>query len=182
MRLTRLGLTCYGHFDARTLELDPRPGCINLIVAPNGAGKSVLRQAVSEMLFGIHTQTPMGFAFPYPKMRLRAEAERDGVRFGFIRRKGDLNTLTDLQERPADAALLARLPRKDDRKRLERLFMLDSAQLRAGGRALMQSDGDRPGRWPPISPPGGTAPHPRASGPPHRSTRHASNGCRPGRC
>jgi uncharacterized protein YhaN len=142
VRLTRLGLTCYGHFDARTLELDPRPGCINLIVAPNGAGKSVLRQAVSEMLFGIHTQTPMGFAFPYPKMRLRAEAERDGVRFGFIRRKGDLNTLTDLQERPADAALLARLPRKDDRKRLERLFMLDSAQLRAGGRALMQSDGD----------------------------------------
>ena len=106
MRLARLGLTCYGHFDARFLALDTRPGCINLVVAPNGAGKSVLRQAIAEMLFGIHPQTPMGFAFSYAKMRLLAEAEGGAGRFGFVRRKGEGNTVTDLDGRPADAALL----------------------------------------------------------------------------
>ena len=143
MRLKRLALTCYGHFEAQTLTLDTRPGCINLVLAPNGAGKSVLRQAVTELLFGIHMQTPMGFLFGYPRMRLHAEAEEAGTPFAFTRRKGgDTNTVLDAAGRPADAALLGRLPRREDRERLKRLFMLDSATLRAGGRALLQSDGD----------------------------------------
>ena len=112
-------------------------------MAPNGAGKSVIRRAMSELLFGIHPQTPMGFRFDYNRMRLLASAAfPDGQGMGFARRKGRTNTLTNHDGQPAHPSLPARLPREAERKRLERLFMLDSAALREGGKALLQTDGD----------------------------------------
>ncbi len=143
MRLRRLRLECYGNFADTALDLDDTPGRINLIVAPNGAGKSVIRRAMSELLFGIHPQTPMGFRFDYNRMRLLASAAfPDGQGMGFARRKGRTNTLTNYDGQPAHPSLPARLPREAERKRLERLFMLDSAALREGGKALLQTDGD----------------------------------------
>ncbi len=143
MRLRRLRLECYGNFADTTLELDDRPGTLNLVVAPNGAGKSVLRRAISELLFGIHPQTPMGFRFDYNRMRLMAGAAfPDGQALGFARRKGRANTLTGHDGQPPHPSLPNRLPRETERKRLERLFMLDSAALREGGKALLQTDGD----------------------------------------
>ena len=53
MRLARLTLERYGPFERLDLPLDPMPGRVNLIVAPNGFGKSVLRRAIGDMLFGI---------------------------------------------------------------------------------------------------------------------------------
>ena len=53
MRLTSLQLQRYGNFETQTLTFDPSPGVINLVVAPNGAGKSVLRGAFCDLLFGI---------------------------------------------------------------------------------------------------------------------------------
>ena len=143
MRLRQLGLDSYGNFATETLDLDAEPGRINLVLAPNGAGKSVLRQAISELLFGIHPQTPMGFEYGYGPMRLRAEAVfADGEAIGFVRRKGTANTLTSHGGGPPHPTLPDRLPRATDRERLKRLFVLDSAQLRAGGKALLQTDGD----------------------------------------
>ncbi len=143
MRLRRLTLECYGNFANTAIELQDAPGCLNLVVAPNGAGKSVVRQAISELLFGIAQQTPMAFQFDYARMRLLATAVfAGGEEYGLIRRKGRGNTLTDLSGQPAHPILVARMPRESDRKRLERLFVLDSAQLRAGGKALLQTDGD----------------------------------------
>ncbi len=98
---------------------------------------------MAELLFGIHPQTQMGFQFDYNRMRLRAEClAPDGTATGFVRRKGRANTLMDAAGLPADASLSSLLPRESERKRLERLFVLDSAQLRAGGRSLLQTDGD----------------------------------------
>jgi uncharacterized protein YhaN len=143
LRLRRFKLECYGNFADSELQLADAPGCINLVVAPNGAGKSVLRHAVSELLFGIHPRTPMGFRFDYARMRLTAAAVfADGQSAGFVRRKGNANTLIGDDGAPLPHAILARMPREGDRKRLEQLFVLDSAQLRAGGRALLQTDGD----------------------------------------
>lgn len=143
MRLRRLGLENYGNFAAAELSLDPGCGVINIVEAPNGRGKSVLRQAISELLFGIHAQTPMGFQYDYGRMRLKAEAVlHGGDAVGFMRRKGRSNTLTGLDGQPVPDGLAERLPREAEKKRLERLFVLDSAQLRAGGKALLQTDGD----------------------------------------
>ena len=74
MRLTALTLENYGIFQSQRIEFCPAPGRINLLIAPNGAGKSILRNAFCDVLFGIHGQTPMGFRYGYGRMRLMAEA------------------------------------------------------------------------------------------------------------
>ncbi|HET9019739.1 MAG TPA: AAA family ATPase, partial [Acetobacteraceae bacterium] len=142
MRLTSLTLTQYGPFRAERITFDPTPGRINLLVAPNGAGKSVLRSAFCDLLFNIPGQTGMGFRYGYGGMRLLAEAiGPDGTQFAFGRRKGQGNTLLDEAGAPLEPATLARLLGPADRTLLERLFALDTERLRRGGEALLASDG-----------------------------------------
>jgi uncharacterized protein YhaN len=140
MRLSALRLERYGPFEDLRLTLDP--GRLNLICAPNGAGKSVLRTAFSDLLFGIGGKSPMGFRFNYAGMRLTAEAiGPDGAAFAFGRRKGHGNTLIDGAGAPSDSPALAALLGGTDREALERLFALDTERLRRGGEDLMQSGG-----------------------------------------
>ena len=44
MRLRRLLIEHYGCFERADLAFAAEPGRVNLVVAPNGAGKSVLRR------------------------------------------------------------------------------------------------------------------------------------------
>jgi uncharacterized protein YhaN len=142
VRLISLALTNYGPFRAERIALDPRPGRINLLIAPNGYGKSVLRGAFCDLLFGVHPQTAMGFRFGYAGMRLMAEAVApDGERFTFGRRKGQGNTLIGADGATLEPAALARLLGATDRALLERLFALDTARLREGGAELLASGG-----------------------------------------
>lgn len=142
MRLTRLGLRHYGGFADATLRFDPAPDRINLVLAPNGAGKSVLRCAFGDLFFGIGTQTPMGFRHGYAGMQIAAEGlAADGTPFCLSRRKGRGNTLLGAGEAPVEPGLMARLLGDADRAQLERLFALDTERLRAGGQGLLASGG-----------------------------------------
>ena len=143
MRLSSLRLLRYGPFEDLVVSLDPTPGRLNVICAPNGAGKSVLRQALTDLLFGIGGQTPMGFRYGYQGMRLAASAVMaDGSVQAFGRRKGMGVTWTDgegvqLQGPPAVAGAFART----DPRALERLFALDTERLRTGGNELLAAGG-----------------------------------------
>jgi uncharacterized protein YhaN len=142
MRLTALTLTRYGNFDSVRIGFDPQPGRLNLLLAPNGAGKSVLRAAFCDLLFGIGGQTPMGFRYGYGNMRLTAEAlTADGTRFVFGRRKGNRNTLLDADGAELNPAALARWLGATDRTLLERLYALDTERLRQGEKELLSSNG-----------------------------------------
>ncbi|MFC7737602.1 AAA family ATPase [Roseomonas sp. GCM10028921] len=142
MRLTGLALRRYGPFEDASLTFDPVPGRINLVLAPNGVGKSVLRQAFHDLLFGIGGQTPMGFRYGYPGMQISATGIRpDGAPFAFTRRKGNRNTLTGESDAPLDQAWLDRLLGRADGKLLSQLFALDTERLRQGGRELLNSGG-----------------------------------------
>ena len=68
MRLTALHLANYGSFQSERITFSARPGTLNLLMAPNGGGKSVLRSAFCDLLFGIGGQSPMGFRYGYPGM------------------------------------------------------------------------------------------------------------------
>ncbi len=143
MRLTALTLSRYGNFDNERITFDARPGVLNLLLAPNGSGKSVLRAAFCDLLFGIGGQTSMGFRYGYPGMRLTAEAiDSNQEPFAFGRRKGRGNTLVDNQGVALDPAKVARLLGGTDRPRLERLFALDTERLRLGESDLLASDGE----------------------------------------
>jgi uncharacterized protein YhaN len=143
MRLTALTLNRYGNFDNERMTFDARPGVLNLLLAPNGSGKSVLRAAFCDLLFGIGGQTPMGFRYGYPGMRITAEAiDPNQEPFAFGRRKGQGNTLVDNQGVALDPAKIARLLGGTDRPRLERLFAVDTERLRLGESDLLASDGE----------------------------------------
>jgi uncharacterized protein YhaN len=143
MRLTSLRLRRYGPFENLNLTLDPAPARLNLICAPNGAGKSVLRQAFSDLLFGIGGKSPMAFRFRNTaSMHLAATAlSSDGTTLTLGRRKGHGNTLTDEHGAPLDPVALAAALGGTDQPALERLFALDTERLRLGGTRLMASGG-----------------------------------------
>lgn len=143
MRLTAFSLEHYGNFEAVRLSLDPRPGHLNLIVAPNGAGKTVLRQAFHDFLFGIPGQTKMAFRFGYAGMRLFAEGiDANRTAFAIGRRKGIGNTLIDRDGNSVDPQCLKGLIGEADEMLFERLFALDSQLLRNGADAMLASGGD----------------------------------------
>src|ERR1700722_14776765 len=110
MRLTGLALSNYGNFKSERIDFSTRPGTVNLLLAPNGGGKSVLRSAFSDLLFGIGGQSPMGFRYGYPSMRIMAAAiGSKNEPFPFGRRKGQGNTLIDADGGALDLATITRL-------------------------------------------------------------------------
>src|SRR5580700_4203727 len=124
MRLASITLVRYGNYDAERIYFDHKPGSVNILLAPNSAGKSVLRNAFGDLLFGIHNQTPMGFRFGYPGMRVAADIVRsDGSSASFSRRKVRGNIISDDDGQPIDLGLLHGILGGRDRRLLERLFV-----------------------------------------------------------
>ncbi len=143
MRLTSFTLHRYGNFEAERIRFDPTPGTINILLAPNSAGKSVFRNAFLDLLFRIHNQTQMDFRFGYAGMRLTADIVRpNGETATFSRRKTLGNVVMDAADKPLDAGFLPGFLGDRDRTLLERLFVLDTEALRMGSKALLDSDGD----------------------------------------
>ena len=66
MRIHQLNLIRYGKFTDRPIELPLGEQDIHLIVGPNEAGKSTVRTAIGDWLFGIPARTPLAFLHPMP--------------------------------------------------------------------------------------------------------------------
>ena len=132
MRLQRLQLRRYGCFDDVDLEFATEPGRVTMIVAPNGAGKSVLRRAFHDLLFDIPVQSPMKFRHGYSGMALHAEAiDATGTAFGFGWARGGKPPRVT-----TDQGRFAALQRGVTPQQLEQLFALDTGGLRKGGTDL----------------------------------------------
>jgi uncharacterized protein YhaN len=141
MRLGNFRLERYGPFECLDLPFDPAPGTVNLIVAPNGYGKSVIRRAIGEFLFGIEARTPMTFRFGTEKMRLLAEITHDGGAHSLVRRKGNGITLAQADGTEIHPEQARRLLGGADEMVFRELFGLDTALLRSGGQSLIRSQG-----------------------------------------
>ena len=95
MRLDSLTLTRFGHFDRLQLTLPAVP--LAVVLGPNEAGKSTVRQALLDLLFGIHPQTPWNFRFGYEGMGVGADVTTsDGGSLRVVRRKGRKQPLSVL--------------------------------------------------------------------------------------
>ena len=142
MRLKRFLIEKYGNIERADLAFDPSPGCINLLLAPNGAGKSVLRRAFHDLLFGIPLQSDMKFRFDYPGMHLLAHAvsaEGEEYAFGWQRKAG--RSFPGADTNPGASRWLAELLAAVTPRQVEMLFALDTERLRIGGKELAASDG-----------------------------------------
>ena len=142
MRLIRLALERYGAFTDRTVAFRP-DASLHVVLGANEAGKSTALAAVTDLLFGFGKTTPYAFLHDMPQLRLGAEiAAADGRRLSFRRRKGNSRTLIDAADAPlADDALAPYLGGLS-RTVFCRAFGLDAASLRAGGREMVDVEGE----------------------------------------
>jgi len=139
VRIDRLELVRYGKFTDRVLEF-PKAACdFHLIIGPNEAGKSTVRSAVQELLFGIARNSPLDFMHPLNTLRLGATISTTNARLEFHRAKADKKTLRT----PADGVLsenvLDPFLGNADRHFFDQMFGLDHNRLIDGGKSILSS-------------------------------------------
>ncbi|MDP4023173.1 AAA family ATPase [Methylobacterium sp. NEAU 140] len=142
MRLLSLALERYGAFTDRAVRFreDAR---LHVVLGANEAGKSTALAAVTDLLFGIEERTRYAFHHEMPQLRLGAEiAAADGRRLAFRRRKGRGRTLIDAAETALPDDALAPFLGGISRTVFCRAFGLDAAALRAGGREMVDVEGE----------------------------------------
>jgi chromosome segregation protein len=143
MRIRKLELIRYGKFTDAEATF-PQTECdFHFIVGPNEAGKSTLRSAISELLYGFPARSAaMAFLHPQPELRLGAHLVDGTNELEFHRTKGNKNTLRT----PKDAALpddcLAGYQGASDRDFFEQMFGLDHSQLVRGGQTILDASKD----------------------------------------
>ena len=143
MRLQNLGLIRYGKFTDVDIKL-PKAACdFHFIVGPNEAGKSTVRGAIADLLFGFPARAAaMAFLHPQPELRLAAQISDGNEHLTFVRIKANKNTLLSPTDTPlAEDALVAFLGAAD-RGFFEKMFGLGHAQLVAGGESILDASKD----------------------------------------
>ncbi len=136
MRIKELKLVAYGKFTDQVLAFPRSPHDFQVIIGPNEAGKSTVRRAIGELLFGMERQHPLGFLHDQSDLKLGAVLEGASGVLQFMRTKnlkslrtvaGD--TLPENYLAPALGALT-----KDT---LENLHSLDHSALVKGGQGIV---------------------------------------------
>ncbi len=141
MRLRQLGLTRYGHFTDKLVDLPRAEIDFHIVFGPNEAGKSTALAAIEDLLFGIPKQSPYGFLHDYPSMRIGGVIENASASLEVVRRKGNRDTLLGPDDLPVvggDGALAPFLAGAD-RAFFERMFSLDHIRLHEGGQAILEA-------------------------------------------
>jgi chromosome segregation protein len=142
MRFEQLRLERFGHFADKTIDL--RGDKIHLIHGPNASGKSTIRAAISQLLFGIEDRTTYDFRFEKSQLRRGAvvASQDEARRLDFVRYKRRIRPLTTREGADLDDdALVPLLGGIDERPFLD-LFVLDQDSLRIGGDRMLSAEGD----------------------------------------
>lgn len=148
MRIRELKLIRYGKFTDRTLALPARDRDIHLIVGPNEAGKSTVRSAISDWLFGIPMRTPLAFLHPMPELRVGGVIERlapggaAAQQFAFDRSKGNKNTLRTPENTDLPEAALQPWLGSLQAQAFNRMYALDHTTLVEGGAGILSASDD----------------------------------------
>lgn len=143
MRLDRLDLLAYGHFDGRRLEFAP-DARLHVVYGPNEAGKSTTLAAVVDLLYGFKAKDhPYTFKHPKPLLGGRVGAA-DGRTLEFLRmrvRQG-AGLLTPDQSAALPDDALAPFLLGVTKEEFERLHALDNPRLKSGGREMLDPASD----------------------------------------
>lgn len=142
MRFQRLDLIKYGKFSDRPIELPIAKQDFHMIVGPNEAGKSTLRRAILDLLFGIPKNSPMGFLHPANELRLGASISNKAGSLEFHRAKAQKQTLRSPQDTVLPDAVLTPFLGTADRNFFDQMFGLDHTRLVDGGNSILSAEND----------------------------------------
>ena len=79
MRIASLDLIRYGRFENTEIPFARGASDFQIIVGPNEAGKTTIRAAIFDLLFGFEHNAPYGYRFDNPMLRVGATLEGDGI-------------------------------------------------------------------------------------------------------
>ena len=142
MRIARLDLVRFGSFTDRTLTLPNAKVDLHLVVGLNEAGKSTLRQAIVDLLYGIPVRTDYDFKHHITELLLGGVIENGGVPFEFQRFKRNKQPLINAAGLPFTEQELNMWLGGTDREFFERNFGLDYKSLVDGAKEILKSSGD----------------------------------------
>ena len=144
MRFERLNLQRYGHFSGFELEFGApsNKGDFHLIYGPNEAGKSTLRDACIDFLFGFERITPYSFKHPNPTLLIEAEISANGEKIEAQRIKRDTDSFRSLSGEPISESGLKAVLGDVSRANYLQMFSLDEDTLVEGGNEILKSQGD----------------------------------------
>lgn len=170
MRIRELRLLRYGKFTDRLLALPHAPQDIHLVVGANEAGKSTMRRALSDWLFGFPMRsTGMDFLHPMQDLRLGGIIEDTALSreepsssqntatgdtetgapsngqirsLNFERRKGQKNTLRTPADEPLPDSTLHEWLGSLQADEFRRMYALDHATLVEGSESILQASDD----------------------------------------
>lgn len=170
MRIRELRLLRYGKFTDRLLALPHAPQDIHLVVGANEAGKSTMRRALSDWLFGFPMRsTGMDFLHPMQDLRLggiiedntasreepssgqdtatgstktKASSDEQIRSLNFERRKGQKNTLRTPADEPLPDSILHAWLGSLQTDEFRRMYALDHATLVEGSESILQASDD----------------------------------------
>jgi uncharacterized protein YhaN len=142
MRFNRLDLIKYGKFSDRSIEFPKTKQDFHIIVGPNEAGKSTMRSAILDLLFGIPRNSPLDFLHPLSELRLGASISNKSEVLEFHRTKAQKQTLrSPLSVVLPDTALTPFLG-TSDRNFFDQMFGLDHTRLVKGGNSILSAEND----------------------------------------
>lgn len=136
MRINELKLIAYGKFTDHLLSFPKSEHDFHVIIGPNEAGKSTVRRAITELLFGMHRQSPLGFKHPQSDLRLSAVLETGSGQLSFIRSKQQ-KSLRSMADDPLPDAYLDSCLGSLTEEIFEQLHCLTHEQLIKGGQGII---------------------------------------------
>jgi uncharacterized protein YhaN len=140
MRIQQLQLVRYGKFTDVEVPLPKADHDFHFIVGPNEAGKSTVRSAIAELLFGFPLRSgAMAFLHPQSDLRLGAQLSEGASLLDFHRVKANKNTLRTSTDLALPDSALAPYLGTADRDFFEQMFGLDHAQLVRGGETILDA-------------------------------------------
>lgn len=142
MRLRSLDLIRYGKFTGQVLDFPKAAHDFHLIVGRNEAGKSTVRSAITELLFGMPRSSPLGFLHPQSELRLGACLEAGERRLALHRTKATKAPLRTPEDAPLPDDALAPWLGGADKAFFEQMFGLNHTRLVEGGQGILDARKD----------------------------------------
>ncbi|MCD2452780.1 AAA family ATPase [Methylicorpusculum oleiharenae] len=142
MRFNRLDLIKYGKFSDRSVMFPVAKQDFHLIVGPNEAGKSTLRSAIVDLLFGIPPRSQLSFLHPLNELRLGASISNASGSLDFHRAKALKQTLRSPQDVVLPDTALTPFLDGADRHFYDQMFGLDHTRLVSGGNSILNAEND----------------------------------------
>jgi uncharacterized protein YhaN len=141
MRIDRLDLSRYGKFTDLSIGLPKAQRDFHLLVGANEAGKSTLRAAILDLLFGIEMRSAYDFLHPKADLRLQAAISHGAAVLDFQRVK-KTRSLLDIHGAVLAESALASFLGNADRHFFDHMFGLDHDRLVKGGNEILKASND----------------------------------------